>query len=259
MQTSQSGHCRVDSVDNYPHSYFTFICIVANLLFLSRLIANIEWVQLLRYGLKKPMKKFNIILSSLFLVVLTMSFDTIAQNKVWSIGPEVGVSFSKYGKDASTNNLKSGAIGGLFITYSIMNTFAVTTKFLYSQKGASFNSSDTKQTLNYIEIPIIGRFFLNKEGAFRPNIFVGPSFGFLNGATNKVGSNDRVNIESYENIFNGFDLGVTGGMGFNFLISNETYFILDARYTHGLSDITKANGNVNNTSFGLTAGISFGF
>ena len=206
------------------------------------------------------MKKRNTIIASLVtFITLSISFNSMAQNKVWSVGPEAGISFSKYGKDAGTNDFKSGAIGGVFLTYSILNTFAVTTKLLYSQKGASFESIDTKQTLNYVEVPLIGRFFLNKEGNFRPNIFVGPSFGFLTGATNKVGSNDRVDIENYENIFNGFDLGVTGGMGFNFLISNETYFIIDARYTHGLSDITKANGNVNNNSLGLTAGISFGF
>ena len=206
------------------------------------------------------MKKQIIRLSAIVAFLsFTVVLNTIAQNKTWSVGPEVGVSFSKYGGDAGTNSFKSGAIGGLFLTYSIMNTFALTTKLLYSQKGASFESSDTKQTLNYIEVPVIGRFFLNKEGKFRPNIFVGPSFGFLNGATNKVGSNDRVNIENYETIFNTFDFGVTGGMGFTFLISNETYFIIDARYTQGISDISKSVGDVHNNSFGLTAGISFGF
>jgi len=206
------------------------------------------------------MKTKNIVIASMvtFLALVT-GLTTQAQEKVWSVGPEVGISLSKYGMDASTNDFKSGAIGGMFLTYSILNTYAITTKLLYSQKGASFKSSDIKQTLNYIEVPLIGRFFLNKEGSFRPNIFVGPSFGFLAGATNKVGSNDREPIESYKDVFNGFDFGVTGGLGLNFLISTETYFIIDARYTHGLSDITKADGNVNNKSFGLSAGISFGF
>lgn len=206
------------------------------------------------------MKKQIIRLSSIAaFLTFAMSFDSMAQEKVWSIGPEVGASLSKYGSDAGTNDFKSGAIGGLFVTYSIKNTFGITTKLLYSQKGASFKSSDTKQTLNYVEVPVIARFFLNKEGAFRPNIFVGPSFGFLTGATNKVGSSERVNIDNYDTIYNSFDLGVTGGIGFNFLISTDTYFIIDARYTHGLSDITKAAGVVNNNSLGLTAGISFGF
>jgi len=182
-----------------------------------------------------------------------------AQEKVWSVGPEVGVSVSKYGSDAGTNDLKAGAIGGMFITYSIQNTFGITTKFLYSQKGATFKSSDTRQTLNYIEIPVIGRFFLNKEGTIRPNLFVGPSFGFLTGATNKVGSEERVKIDGWQDTYNDFDFGVTGGIGVNVLIASETYFIIDGRYTHGLSDITKAPGVVNNNSLGLTVGLSFGF
>lgn len=206
------------------------------------------------------MKTKNIVIASMVtFITFVTCFNTYAQEKVWSVGPEVGISLSKYGKDASENEFKSGAIGGVFLTYSILNTYAITTKLLYYQKGASFKLSDTKQTLNYIEIPLVGRFFLNKEGSFRPNIFVGPSFGFLAGATNKVGSNNPEPIESYKNNFNGFDFGVTGGLGLNFLISTETYLIIDARYTHGLSDITKANGNENNNSFGLSAGLSFGF
>ncbi len=207
------------------------------------------------------MKKQNVILAALVgFLALATSFDTQAQrNKVWSIGPEAGISISKYGMDATANDSKVGAVGGLFVTYSIVNTFAITSKFLFYQKGATFNTSDTKQTLTYFEIPVFGRFFLNKEGSFRPNIYVGPSFGFLVGAANKVGSNDRENIDSYKNTYNGVDVGITGGVGFNFRILNETYFILDARYTHGLSDLSKANGDVNNNSIALTAGVSFGF
>jgi outer membrane protein W len=195
----------------------------------------------------------------IILLAATVSFNVKAQEKVWSAGPEAGISLSKYGKDASANDYKPGAIGGVFLTYSILNTFAITTKLLYAQKGASFESVDTKQTLNYIEVPVIGRFFLNKEGKFRPNIFIGPSFGFLTGATNKIGSDNPVAIDSYKNIYNGFDFGVTGGLGLNFLIATETYLVIDARYTQGISDISITNGNVNNNSFGLTAGLSFGF
>ncbi len=206
------------------------------------------------------MKKQNIILIGLMVcIAMVMSFNTQAQKKVWSIGPEAGISISSYGMDASSNDSKVGAVAGGFITYSIINTFAITTKLLYYQKGATFASADTKQTLHYLEVPVIGRFFLNKEGSFRPNIFLGPSFGFLNGASQKIGTNDRVKIDSYKNVYNNVDVGITGGVGFNFLIANETYFILDARYTHGLSDISKADGDVNNNSLALTAGLSFGF
>jgi outer membrane protein W len=207
------------------------------------------------------MKKLRIMLAALMAIVaLTMNFEAKAQTKVWSFGPEAGVSFSKYGKDASPNDFKPGAVGGLFVTYSIINMFGVTAKFLVHQRGASFESANTKQTLTYVEVPIVGRYFFNREGKFRPNIFVGPSFSFLTGVRNKVGSNDPEEIGSYKDDYNSVDLGVTTGAGVNIRIHNETYLVLDARYLQGFTDLSKSPDNkVNNHSFALTAGVSFGF
>jgi outer membrane protein W len=203
----------------------------------------------------------KMMLAAIALLALAMPIQMMAQvevTKVWSIGPEVGVSLSKYGRDADPNNFKPGIVTGLAVTYSIINTFGITGKVLYHQKGATFQEDDIKQTLGYIEIPVVGRFFLNKEGQFRPNIFVGPSIGFLTGAKNKVGSNDPERMDTFKDSFNTVDLGVTGGMGCNIRILNETYLVLDARYTHGGSDITKANADVNNNNFAFTAGVNFG-
>ena len=106
-----------------------------------------------------------------------LSQITHAQEKVWSLGPEVGVNLSKYGMDANANSRVSGINAGIFVTYSVINTFAITGKVLYSEKGASFESHE--ELLKYIEIPITGRFFFNKRGRFRPNFLLGPSFGSL--------------------------------------------------------------------------------
>jgi len=176
--------------------------------------------------------------------------------KTWSFGPEIGFNATKFGNDAPDNDTKVGLLAGAFATYSIVNTFGITGKVLYSQKGAEFNGNKTN--LNYIEIPVIGRFFLVKEGAFRPNLFVGPSFGFLAGASSKVGDGDWVKIDDYKSSFNGFDFGVTGGIGLNYEIATETRLLLDARYTHGLSDVSVANGDVNNLAYAITVGVSFG-
>ncbi len=201
--------------------------------------------------------------ASLLVIGLVASTHVQAQTaKTWSIGPELGVNFSKYGKDAPDNDMKAGVVAGVQLTYSIVNTFGITAKALLAQKGAQTTTTSgitSKQTLNYLEIPVLGRFFLSKEGKFRPNLFIGPSFGFLMGATNKTGSNEAVKIPDYKSSFNTFDLGLTGGLGLNYEIANETRILLDARYTYGLSDITKAAGNWNNLPITITAGISFGF
>ena len=204
-------------------------------------------------------KQHSLLIALAALLSLTMSFESKAQTKVWSIGPEAGVSFSKYGKEASDNEFKPGAVVGMFVTYSILNTFGVTGKVLFHQKGASFGSPDIRQTLNYIEVPIVGRYFFNKEGNIRPNIFVGPSFSFLTNVKNKNGSNDPENMGSYKDYYNTVDVGVTTGFGCNFRIHKETYFIVDARYTQGLTDFSKSDGKyIYNQSFAVTAGVSFG-
>jgi hypothetical protein len=200
--------------------------------------------------------KTNLTKVVIVMALLVSYFYSGAQEKVWSIGGEIGVNFSKYGMDATDNDFNSGVVGGLFLTYSIVNTFGITTKVLYSEKGSAQGTSE--QTLKYIEVPIIGRFFLNKEGKFRPNIFLGPSFGFLRGVTNQIGSNDPVKVSNFDVAYNTFDLGVTGGLGLNYEIIPETRILIDARYNHGLTDITKATGKINNQTFGITAGISFG-
>ena len=104
----------------------------------------------------------------------------------------------------------------------------------------------------------MGRFFLNKEGKCRPNLFVGPSFNFLTGVASKTGSGETVQVKNYKDSFNTFDFGLTGGVGLNWLVANETHVILDARYTHGLSDIAKSAAKVNNQAISVSAGVTFG-
>ena len=200
------------------------------------------------------MKPIFRILAILFLCVIVTTEN--AQKKVWSIGPEIGATFSKFGMDANTNHHATGITGGLFLTYSVINTFGITGNILYAEKGADLGTQEI--ILKYIEIPLTGRFFLNKEGKFRPNIFLGPTFGFLRGVSSQTGTDDPVKVPDYEKTYNDFDLGATGGLGLNYQILPETRLLFDARYTYGLSDITKAAGQINNETVTLTFEMSFG-
>lgn len=195
------------------------------------------------------------------LVLITATLENVAaqtKDKTWSIGPEVGANFSKYGKDADDSDYKTGLLAGGFVTYSIRNTHAFTAKVLFSQKGAKSDNPDVKQHLNYIEVPIVARIFFNREGDIRPNIFAGPSFGFLNGVKQKTGDGDYETVDNYEDSFETFDIGLGLGLGLNIRVAEEMYFIIDTRYTFGFTDITKASGDVNNQAVAVSAGLSFG-
>lgn len=198
----------------------------------------------------------------LIIVILLSGINPVKAQvaSTWSAGLEVGPGFARYDGDAENHDFKAGIIAGGFLTYSVVNTFGITGKALFSQKGSRFSDKGTrvKQTLDYLEVPIVGRFFLNREGRFRPNIFVGPSFGFLLGVKNKRGNGENVKIPADErDNISEFDVGMTGGLGLNYEILNETRILIDARYTHGLSDIIDP-GEFNNRGIGVTIGMSFG-
>lgn len=207
--------------------------------------------------------------------VLGSTAGVFAQ-RVWSVGPEVGASFFKHGMDDEfSSRLKGGLVAGGFVTYSIQNTYAFTAKVLYTQKtmeGTIFNA-DLEERLSYVEIPVLARVFFNRDGAVRPNVFFGPSFGFQTGAQWKVNDGEYENVEdsdirellgnadSYKDAYNTFDFGVSAGLGVNIRMGEEIYFIVDARYTYGLTDIYKNYYNdskFNNHGLALTAGVSFG-
>lgn len=190
-----------------------------------------------------------------------IALTSIAQSdKVWSVGPELGLNFSKFGKDADYTDYNAGLLAGGFVTYSITNTYAFTAKVLFSQKGAADNegSFDNKVHLNYVEIPVLARIFFNREGTVRPNVFLGPSFGFLNGASVKIDDGDYEKLDDYKDSYNTFDLGISAGLGVNVRVANEMYLIIDARYTYGLSDVSVSNSDVNNQAVAISAGLSFG-
>lgn len=210
-------------------------------------------------------------LVSLLGLILSIGLYAQESDRVWSIGPEVGAAFSNHGKDADDSEYKSGLVAGGFVTYSIRNTYGFTAKVLFNQKGAKSEDGDFKERLNYIEIPVLARLFFNREGTVRPNVFFGPSFGFLTGAKWKVGDEDYENVEdiegidlfdevdSYKDVYNTFDFGVGLGLGLNIKVGPEVYFIIDARYTYGLTEVYKnAEGSSNNQNATVTAGLSFG-
>src|SRR6478609_4724955 len=112
------------------------------------------------------MKKLNLKLSLTLCFIAGISMVSYGQSKdkTWSIGPEVGANFAKFGKDGDQTVYNTGLILGGFLTYSIRNTHAFTTKILFSRKGAKDEASNSQVHLNYVEVPVLLRVFFNRDG-----------------------------------------------------------------------------------------------
>lgn len=206
------------------------------------------------------------------LTLLTLSLITIGLTSVnaqsrqrWSAGPRLGLNLSKFIGDMPVINgqmvgskLLPGASAGIGFMYSDISHFGFAFDILYSQRGAQFTNGNSRQRINYVEIPITLRYFLNNGGNFRPNVFIGPSVALKTAANFDPTQGSPADRFDNSANFRPADVGLTGGLQLNFRVRNRERFLVDFRYTHGLSDITIAPGNVSNQTFTVGLGYNFG-
>ncbi|WP_428667872.1 porin family protein [Runella sp.] len=198
------------------------------------------------------MKKVFVILS----ILSAFSYGkAIAQENV-SFGPIVGVNFSKLTGNQIYNDWKTGATAGIFINYSGESRFGVNGQILYSRIGGQSSNGASKGHLDYIQIPIMGTYYLNGRGnQFRPKLMLGPYIGFLAKATNESGIS--INPEGSTRPYKGVDAGAAMGLGFNYSLSRKVWLNADLRYNLGLAQVMNTVDDVHNRSWGINVGLSF--
>ena len=223
----------------------------------------------------------SISLRSSFLVIsfISVCLSGASAQQRFSAGPRLGLNLSTLRGDVTGYKLTPGLVAGAFVMYSSLNHFGISADVLYSQRGGKFPSTNQgvaqefTQKINYLEIPVALRYFLTLDGAFRPNIFFGPSLAIplsakrVNSKNNGVAQPDADNSSTFKNL----DLGLLAGFQLNFPgFGARQRFLIDARYTLGLADITQpqlplyaipggtGTQNIYNSTVTLTLGYGFG-
>jgi hypothetical protein len=197
------------------------------------------------------------VLFTLFIAAAVSFTEGIAQENV-SIGPIVGANFSKLAGNTIYNDWKTGATAGIFINYSGENRFGVNGQLLYSRIGGESPNGASKGHLDYIQIPIMGTYYLNGRGnKLRPKVMLGPYIGFLAKATNESGVS--INPEGTNRPYKGVDAGAAMGLGFNYSIGRKIWLNADLRYNLGLTQVMNVIDDVHNRSWGINVGLSFPF
>lgn len=203
--------------------------------------------------------KFTYTFTLLFLSLSVCFTSSYAQQRL-SAGPRLGVNLSNYlGSNVIDNKIITGVAAGGFIMYSSLNHFGISADLLYSQKGAKYllNGVNVTQRVNYLEIPLALRYFLTRSGDFRPNIFVGPALAFKLSASQKA--DNKSQKDDITDGVKSVDLGLMAGFQLNFRgFAPRQRFLIDGRYTYGLSPLKVVSGNGHNSVFTLALGYGFG-
>lgn len=168
-------------------------------------------------------------------------------------GAKVGINFANLSfdpDDEESSDSRTGLVAGVFVIVPINARFAFQPELLYSQQGAQQDEADAKIGLDYINIPLLGKIHLT-SGDNPVSIVVGPQIGFRSQAKAKMGSEEVDIKDSIE----GVDWGLVTGLS-----ATMRNFVIDARYTWGLSNINALEDDtqkVKNRVFSISAGIIF--
>ena len=202
----------------------------------------------------------------MIVILIGLSATTLTAQHI-SIGPSVGIGQNWLNTDVNSSGKNlfhpSYNIGGKLV-YSILSNWGVSADVKFSGEGGSRgvdNSNKTVNRINFLRIPIQGIYFFGKYGdRVRPKISIGPSFGFVVGGNQKVISNGQTISEiAIKDYLNKLDIGVNAAAGANIRISKSTWLNADLTYYHGLTDISKAAGKLQQRGIGINVGVLFPF
>jgi hypothetical protein len=178
-----------------------------------------------------------------------------------SYGVKAGINISSLKLHSDSDNVsingdgRAGFVGGFWVARDFNPRAGIQIEALLSQKGSEFNPGeididDASFKLTYIEIPALARInFPLAPTTVR--VLAGPTFAFHVNETIKFGGveldADQVDLKTFEM---GFALG--GAVEYR-------KFIVDARYTWGLTDINGSDDVDEPSAKNKTFSISFGY
>ena len=105
-------------------------------------------------------------IAAMIVATLTASAQNVAGG--FSIKPMAGVSFATITNDKDAK-MKVGFVGGAEAEYGISNRFGIAAGVVFSMQGAKAKTDygilddkvDLKYNMNYLNIPILAKFYIN--------------------------------------------------------------------------------------------------
>ena len=154
-----------------------------------------------------------------------------------------------------TGDGRAGFLFGFWVAKDFNPRAGIQVEALFSKKGGEFGEGvldieDASFSLTYIEIPALARVNFPVAPAI-VRVLAGPTFAFHVNESIKFGGEeldaDQIDLKTFEM---GFALG--GAVEFK-------KFVVDARYTWGLTDINGSDDEGEPTAKNGTISISFGY
>ena len=168
------------------------------------------------------MKKMMMIAA---MMVATVAAKAQFEPGTFTLQPKVGVTLATISSD--NTKFKFGMAAGIEGQYQLNNWFGLSAAVMYSQQGAKAKNYDLKLNMEYINIPVMAKFYVTKGLSLN----VGMQPGFMTKAKAK-GEGRNVDVKSN---CNKVDFSIPMSIAYEF----ENGLTFEARYTTGLTNVGK--------------------
>ena len=191
----------------------------------------------------------------LMAVALVAALSVKAQGEMF-LKPMVGATLSTF-TSADNAKMKFGIVGGAEFGYQLADPFAVTVGALVSMQGSAADDTniykDVKNTLTYLNVPILANYYIIPGLAVKAGIQPGFMLSAKSKGSEKIGGSwvdyDHSGTDGYKT----FDLSIP--LGLSYEISD---FVIDARYNLGLTKVGDG-GDSKNSVIMVTLGYKIPF
>lgn len=180
------------------------------------------------------------------LVVVFLMFCTMPGLAQETIKPDKrlkgGIVSSRLANTEWESSASPGFAIGLSLDFRFTQLFSVQPEVLYVEKGGrekvpSLNT-EFNLTLDYIEVPVIAKFYLPTNTILQPHAYVGPYASFLieNNSNIELIDNEQLTPDKVVEDANRSDFGAVIGIGTDFNFAFNT-MSAEIRYSAGFSDV----------------------
>jgi hypothetical protein len=152
-------------------------------------------------------------------------------------GIKAGVNLAQISGSDDSPDTRIGTIAGVFLITN-QGLIAFQPELLFSMQGAKFTFGTAKA--DYVQIPLLLRIGSSSKNKASLYGLVGPSLGIL------------VQDDFFEDAVERTDVGATVGAGVTF-----SRFLVEARFTAGLTDFAKGSNAFKNRVFSVMGGFVF--